>query len=210
MSIRFAVAFSLLGAATLCGAPKIAEKVHNDKVTVSDVVLQPGDSETVSGNLPGVTVYFQAGSLEVTSPDKAAMELAVQRGETRRDAGGPRVIRNAGSSELHYVRVNFLDAGSGVMWGRKGLASNYKLLFEDRHARVYDIRIPANTNEPLHTHHDRVVISLSGATLSHLFPDGHQEPSTLATGETAWRRGTTHVGQNLGDTDLWVIAVEPK
>ena len=37
-----------------------------------------------------------------------------------------------------------------------------------------------------------------------------QEISTLKTGEIAWRRGATHVGHNLGKTDLWVIAIEPK
>jgi len=75
---------------------------------------------------------------------------------------------------------------------------------------VYDIRIPAGVREPQHSHRDRVVICLSGAKLSHLLPDGRQEPSTLETGESTWRRGGTHVGQNLGTTDLWVIAVEPK
>ena len=75
---------------------------------------------------------------------------------------------------------------------------------------MYDIRIPAGVREPQHSHRDRVVICLSGAKLSHLLPDGRQEPSTLETGESTWRRGGTHVGQNLGTTDLWVIAVEPK
>jgi hypothetical protein len=32
----------------------------------------------------------------------------------------------------------------------------------------------------------------------------------LKTGEIAWRRATTHVGHNLGKTDLWVIGIEPK
>jgi hypothetical protein len=41
-------------------------------------------------------------------------------------------------------------------------------------------------------------------------PDGHEEPSTLKTGEIAWRLGSTHIGQNVGKTDLWAIAVEPK
>jgi len=122
----------------------------------------------------------------------------------------PRVIRNTGSVNLHYVRVEFPGAGSKETWGRTGLAPNYKMLVENQYARVYDIRIPAHTNEPQHTHHDRVVICLSGAKLEHLYPDGRREPSSLATGEIAWRRGATHIGQNLGDTDLWVIAVEPK
>jgi hypothetical protein len=32
----------------------------------------------------------------------------------------------------------------------------------------------------------------------------------LKTGETAWRRAQTHIGKNVGKTDLWVIAMEPK
>jgi hypothetical protein len=41
-------------------------------------------------------------------------------------------------------------------------------------------------------------------------PDGRREAATLKTGEIAWRRGVTHVGHNIGKTDLWAIAIEPK
>jgi hypothetical protein len=75
---------------------------------------------------------------------------------------------------------------------------------------VYDIRIPAHTREPQHTHKALVVVCLSGATLKHLMPDGTEEPSTLKTGEVGWRLDATHIGQNLGQTALWVIAIEPK
>ena len=34
--------------------------------------------------------------------------------------------------------------------------------------------------------------------------------STLKTGEVAFRAGSTHIGRNIGRTDLWVIAIEPK
>ena len=37
-----------------------------------------------------------------------------------------------------------------------------------------------------------------------------KEKSTLKTDEIAWRLGGTHVGHNLGKTDLWVLAFEPK
>ena len=111
---------------------------------------------------------------------------------------------------MHFVRVEFLGAGSAEMWGMTGLAPNYKMLVEDRYARAYDIKIPAQTFEPQHTHHDRVVVSLSGAELEHILPDGTKQPSTLKTGEVVWRLGATHIGHNLGHTDLWVIAIEPK
>jgi hypothetical protein len=191
-------------------APKVSEKIRNDKVVATEIVLQPGKSEMVKGDLPGVTVYFDPGTVEVTPAGGRAEKIIVKPGLTRRESSGPRIIRNISSSPIHYVRVDFPERGSGETWGRAGLAPRYQVLYEDRLARVYDIRIPAHTNEPQHTHHDRVVICLSGAKLEHLMPDGRRDPSTLATGEVAWRRASTHVGQNLGDTDLWVVAVEPK
>jgi hypothetical protein len=112
---------------------------------------------------------------------------------------------------LRIVRTEYLGKGnSAETWGATGLAPNYNLLFENQYGRVYDIRMAAGKSEPLHTHHDRVVVCLSGAELQHEMPDGRTEVSTLKTGEIAWRRAATHIGHNLGKTDLWVIAIEPK
>ena len=75
---------------------------------------------------------------------------------------------------------------------------------------VYNIHVAAGATEPQHTHKNRVVVCLSGADLIHTMPDGKQEAATLTTGEIDWRRGATHIGHNIGKTDLWVIAIEPK
>ena len=93
-----------------------------------------------------------------------------------------------------------------------GLSPNYKILVENRYARAYDIRIPAGTyrGRSIPASLDRVVVSLSGAELEHISPDGTKQPSTLKTGDVVWRLGATHTGHNMGHTDLWVIAVEPK
>jgi hypothetical protein len=111
---------------------------------------------------------------------------------------------------LRFVRIDFLTAGKEETWGMLGLSPHYVMLLENKYGRAYDIKIPAQTFEPKHTHHDRVVVCLSGAELEHILPDGTIQPSTLKTGEVVWRPGATHVGHNLGRTNLWVIAVEPK
>ncbi len=51
---------------------------------------------------------------------------------------------------------------------------------------------------------------ISAAILFCFVSIGREEPSTLQTGEITWRLGAAHIGQNLGTTDLWVIAIEPK
>jgi hypothetical protein len=201
----------LIVAGVAAGSPNSgAEKLKNDQVVVTEYVLHPGESLAVDGKYPAVTVYFEGSSAGFTPSGGRLATSAVGRGDVTFSPARAGAIRNAGSGDLDFVRTEFLTAGKEETWGAAGLSPNYKLLIENRFARVYDIRIPAHTREPQHTHKARVVVCLSGAILKHLMPDGTEEPSTLKTGEVGWRRGATHIGQNLGQTDLWVIAIEPK
>jgi len=184
--------------------------VRNDRVVVFDETIRPGETMTWNGDRPSEVVYFVDGSLEIAEGSGKPAHSSLHRGESVFETAKPRTVKNTGSADVRYARIEFLGNGLPETWGSAGLSPNYKLLFENQHTRVYEIRIPAGTKEPQHTHHDRVVVCLSGAQLKHLMPDGREEPSTLRTGEIVWRRGGTHIGQNLGRTDLWVIAVEPK
>jgi quercetin dioxygenase-like cupin family protein len=186
------------------------EKVRNEKVLVVEQTLAPGETTSLPGDRASVAVYLDDGSIEVTPAKGKPRTETVKRGEAvfrLRQAG---TVKNAGSSALRIVWAEYLGKGGSETWGTAGLAPDYRLLFENDYGRVYDIRMAAGRSEPQHTHHDRVVICLSGAELEHEMPDGRKEISTLKTGEIAWRRGGTHVGHNLGKTDLWVIAIEPK
>ncbi len=187
-----------------------AETVRNDRVAVYDVIIKSGAAESIPGAHPAMTVYFSGGALEVSGAGGKPTAVKVKRGDSVFEAAGAKKIRNTGTSEVHFARVEFLGPGIDETWGPAGLSPNYKMIFENRYTRVYNIQIAAGEQEPQHSHKDRVVVCLSGAQMTHLFPDGREEPSTLKTGETVWRRGGTHIGQNLGKTDLWVIAVEPK
>lgn len=202
-----APAFAIEAATDLVldNASGVVTPVRNDRVVVTDQTLRPGESVAWTAGHPSEIVYFTDSAL-----DFDGVRLFPRRGDTAFYEAAAHTVRNAGTAEAHFARIEFLGAGNPETWGVSGLSSNYKLLFENRYTRVYDIRIAAGTNEPQHTHHERVVVCLSGAYLKHLMPDGREEPSTLKTGEIAFRRGATHIGQNLGNTDLWVIAVEPK
>jgi quercetin dioxygenase-like cupin family protein len=185
-------------------------KVRNEKVLVLEQALAPGETVAFPPDRAGAVVYLDGGPIELTPPEGKPRTETVKRGDAV--FLPPRVggMKNAGVSALRIVRVEFFGKGSSESWGMAGLSPHYRLRFENPYGRVYDIRIPAGTSEPQHSHHDRVVICLSGAELMHEMPDGRKESSTLKTGEIAWRRGGTHVGHNLGKTDLYVIAIEPK
>lgn len=198
-----------MAAAAPCFAAT-TEVLRNDKVIVTEETLAPGEHEQVAGEHASVVVFLAGDGVAAKFADGTVKNRAVQRGEAMNEAAGRRIVTNTGHTALKLVRVEFLTAGGGETWGMTGLPPNYKVLFEDRHSRTYDIRIAAHAWEPQHTHYARVVVCLSGAQLEHVLPNGTVQPSTLKTNEVVWRLGQTHKGHNLGDSDLWVIAIEPK
>jgi quercetin dioxygenase-like cupin family protein len=191
----------------LTAAP--TEKVRNPHAVVFEDSLAPGQSLAVRTDLPSVTVYCQPGAIEIAAAGEKAQTAMVQSGEAIFLLPAARTFKNVGNAPLRIVRVDLPGQGVAETWGSTGIP-HYKLLLENRLVRVYDIRVAAGATEPQHTHKDRVVVCLSGADLIHTMPDGRAEPATLKTGEIAWRLGATHVGHNIGKTDLWVIAIEPK
>jgi hypothetical protein len=205
-----AAAFLLAGTLSVAFAASNVEKIRNEKVIVLEEVLAPGEAEANSVPLPSMVVYMAGNGATIQKTQGSQQKTAVNEGGVLFQPANSGVLKNTGTKPLHFVRVEYLTNGSSETWGATGLAPNYKVVLENRYGRVYDIKIPAGAKEPQHTHHDRIVISLSGAKLEHLLPSGQVQPSTLKTGEIVWRRGGTHVGHNMGSTNLWVIAVEPK
>ncbi len=189
---------------------KSEEKVTNSKVHVVEYTLPAGESAALASKHPSVIVVFSGDHAEFGFAKGSKRATELKRGMTVAEAAGWNALANTGNTPIDLVRIEFLTTGLDETWGMTGLSPNYKLLAEDRYNRSYDIRIPSHTFEPKHTHHDRVVVCLEGATLEHILPDGTKQPSTLRAGEVAWRLGGTHIGHNLGETNLWVIAVEPK
>lgn len=202
---------SILLASVVGAAPAGSiEKIRNDKVLVVERTLAPGESDTRAGKNAGVLVCLDAGTLAITITGPNVTTRSLERGDGIYDAASYRAVKNVGRSPMRVVRIEFPGPGTDETWGTAGLSSNYKVIAEDRHARIYDIRIAAGASEPQHTHRDRVVVCLSGAQLEHVMPDGRRENSSLTTDDSVWRRGGTHVGRNVGQTALWAIAIEPK
>jgi hypothetical protein len=182
----------------------------NSKVAVTEVKLAPGEYETVTGHHPSVVVYLEGYEAQIKFADGKLKRESVVRGETLQEPAEAGVLTNIGKVSLRLVRVEFLTAGGNEMWGRSGWPPNYQMIFEDQLSRTYNIRVAAHATEPQHTHHDRVVVCLSGGRIEHTLPDGSVQLTTLHDDEVGWRSGQTHVGHNLGDTNLWVVAIEPK
>lgn len=186
------------------------EKVRNEKVVVTEQALASDDVMLQEKERAVVAVFLDDGLVTTSMADGMSREFAVKRGQASFFPAGIVSLKNRGTAVLRVVRTEYLGKGGAEYWGKTGLAPHYTLLFENPYGRVYDIKIAAGMQEAMHTHHERVVVGLSGAELEHILPDGGKQSSSLKTGEIAWRPAATHIGQNIGKTDLWVIAIEPK
>ncbi len=186
------------------------EKFRNEKVVVTEVTLAPGEPEATPEKLPSQVVYITDGTVLNGTVRNETEPRQVGKGQVVGFVGAIPAIRNMGKTPLHFVRVEFLTGGEDETWGMNGLPSSYKIVSEDRYARTYEIRLPAGAVEGQHTHHARVVVCLSGTEMEHILPDGTKQLVTLKTGDILWREAATHAGHNLGKTELWEIAVEPK
>jgi len=203
------IALSLAALPSLSAASSV-QKISNRRVIVTEETLAPGEAALLPSARPSVIVYFAGDQVDVVPASGKGANEAIRRGETVFEPAGTKSLKNIGSSQVKYVRTEFLTSGKQETWGKTGLPSNYKILVENRYVRAYDIRIAPHSYEPRHTHRDRVVISLSGAMLEHVLPNGQKQPVNLRAGEIVWSREQTHVGHNIGSTELWVICVEPK
>jgi hypothetical protein len=186
------------------------EDFKNDKVAVTEVRLAPGQQEAINGRHPSVVVYLAGYEAQIKFADGKVQRESIVRGEMLREPAEAGVLTNTGHEPLHLVHVEFLTEGSGEIWGRTGLPPNYQMIFEDKLSRTYNIRVAAHQWEPLHTHHDRVVVCLQGGHIEHVLPDGTIHTAMLKTDEVTWRPAETHKGHNADDTNLWVVAIEPK
>ena len=199
-----------LAAAPAAMAANPVEKIRNDKVVVTEVSLPAGDSVSLTGKNANMVVFLNGGMAAFSSGQGSPHTRSIERGQTLAIDTPGETIRNSGSHALSLVRAEFLTQGLDQTWGMTGLSPHYTILVENRYARAYNIKIPPQTFEPQHTHHDRVVVCLSGAELEHILPDGSKQPSNLKTGDVVWRLAATHTGHNMGHTALWCIAIEPK
>lgn len=186
------------------------EVIKNDKVVVTEVTLAPGEKEPVAGHHASVVVYKAGEKAEIRLDGGRVEHESIVRGEAVKEPAKAGILINTGAVPLKLVRVEFLTAGGNAMWGRAGFAPSYQMLFEDQYSRVYNIRSAPNEWEPQHTHHDRVVVCLSGAQVEHVLPDGSIQRVVVKTDDVLWRQEQTHKAHNIGETELWEIVVEPK
>jgi len=110
---RFAPALLLVSCSALFAAGNTrVVRIHNYRVTVTEYKLAPGDSVSIEGRLPEARIYLADAAFEITPQGGETRSVTVKRGDVIFNMPQPRGVKNAGSSEAHFLRVEFSGKGS--------------------------------------------------------------------------------------------------
>ena len=86
----------------------------------------------------------------------------------------------------------------------------FKVLLENDRVRVLEYRAKPGEKEPMHSHPDSFVYSLSPYKIKVNFPDGTTDMRKGKAGEAIWQEAETHSSENMGTADARALIVELK
>ena len=84
------------------------------------------------------------------------------------------------------------------------------MLLENDRVRVLEYRAKPGEKEPMHSHPDSFIYSLSPYNIKINFPDGTTGMRKGRAGEAIWEEAETHALENMGRADARALIVELK
>ena len=88
--------------------------------------------------------------------------------------------------------------------------THHQVVFESEQVRVLRWVIPAGDKTLNHSHPNNLNISLTDYNGKVTTPDGKTNEAHFQAGSAAWRKGGTHLVENIGKEPMEGILVEPK
>ena len=91
----------------------------------------------------------------------------------------------------------------------KVASENYKLLLENEHGRVLEMKLDPGKIDNEHSHNAETVYFISGGT-ARVHVGEEVVEMEIPDGHTMWHDAWTHRVENVGDTPIHAIIFEPK
>jgi quercetin dioxygenase-like cupin family protein len=86
----------------------------------------------------------------------------------------------------------------------------YKIIMENDHVRVFDVRFKPGQKAEMHNHPSHVVYVLADYTLDLKLADGSSQEIPLKEGQAFWMEAGPHAAQNIGKTEGHALVIELK
>jgi hypothetical protein len=210
----------LLVVAWVSGSPANTPSpvIDNERVTVWDLNLKPGDSRSLSKQkLDVVNVYLSGGQVRVTSQgnppqnvQRSAFDVAFESAGTGKDE------QVEGDEPLHVLQVDLKNFPSPhyTQTGNYPLAfprPGSKKIFENERLIVWSYTWTLGAHTPTHFHNKDVVVAYLGdGTLNSVPVNGRSEATHHATGDIRFNKANRTHYEVLENGHLSAAIVELK
>jgi quercetin dioxygenase-like cupin family protein len=126
--------------------------------------------------------------------------------------GGKGTMKNSNSivAKTFLVALLFVAGGAKAQDVAKVSPETHKLLLENEHVRVFDVRTKPGEKVGMHSHPASILYYLSNATTKITYPDGKTEVREVKAGAAVWSEPVTHAVENVGITELHEVHTELK
>jgi len=86
----------------------------------------------------------------------------------------------------------------------------YKVILENDRVRVLEYRDSPGQRTSPHHHPDYVLCALGAFKRKFVLPDGREVVRDVHSGDVVWGKAHSHIGENVGSSDTYVLIVELK
>jgi hypothetical protein len=86
----------------------------------------------------------------------------------------------------------------------------YKVVLENDRVRVLEYRDKPGQRTSPHYHPDYVLCSLSSFTRKFILSGGREAVRDVRPGDVVFGKAQSHIGENVGSTDTYVLLIELK
>ena len=86
----------------------------------------------------------------------------------------------------------------------------HKVLLDNEHVRVLDVRAKPGEKVGMHSHPASTLYYLTDGKLKITYPDGRTEERSVKAGSAVWSEPVTHAVENVGTNDFHEVHIELK
>jgi quercetin dioxygenase-like cupin family protein len=193
-------------------APNLCKvRLDNEWVRVTEVRGKAGDKMPLHSHPAYLTYFFSSGKAKFTNPNGQSEEREIKANTakwTEAEKHSVEFLSEAFTLVVEIKKPTGKKAPAGAD-PAKATANAYKVVLENDHVRLLEVRAKAGTKIPMHAHPAYVAYAVNDMKSEFIDETGKAQQVDEKAGETTWKEPETHA-VTVQSANARVLVIELK